>query len=224
MPWSEREFRRPRNAAALAEAIRGLTGPARPLRLMEICGTHTMAIARAGLRELLAPGVQLLSGPGCPVCVTPAGAIDGVLALSERPGLVIASYGDLLRVPGSVRGDTLLRRKALGAAVDRVFLPAASVWRGLGEIPASGYALRPEFAPWDAARKFGFAPGPGAEVPGCRCGAVLRGACAPRACPLFGRACTPADPVGPCMVSAEGACAAAYQYGAPTEAAAAHGG
>ena len=375
MPWSEREFRRPRNAAALAEAIRCLTGPGRPLRLMEICGTHTMAIARAGLRELLAPGVQLLSGPGCPVCVTPAGAIDGVLALSERPGLVIASYGDLLRVPGSVRGDTLLRRKALGAAVltvyspleaveaaaqdpgrdyvflgvgfettapgtaaclleaaarglanfsvlcllkrtepalrallaapdlavdgllcpghvaavtgaeafrflpeeyglpavvsgfeagdilysvwrlarmhaarrpgleneytrlvrpqgnpaaraavDRVFLPAASVWRGLGEIPASGYALRPEFAPWDAARKFGFAPGPGAEVPGCRCGAVLRGACAPRACPLFGRACTPADPVGPCMVSAEGACAAAYQYGAPTEAAAAHGG
>ena len=127
MPWSEREFRRPRNAAALAEAIRGLTGPGRPLRLMEICGTHTMAIARAGLRELLAPGVQLLSGPGCPVCVTPAGAIDGVLALSERPGLVIASYGDLLRVPGSVRGDTLLRRKALGAAVLTVYSPLEAV-------------------------------------------------------------------------------------------------
>src|SRR5699024_1200008 len=127
MPWSEREFRRPRNAAALVEAIRGLTAPDRPLRLMEICGTHTMAIARAGLRELLAPGVQLLSGPGCPVCVTPAGAIDGVLALSERPGLVIASYGDLLRVPGSVRGDTLLRRKALGAAVLTVYSPLEAV-------------------------------------------------------------------------------------------------
>lgn len=370
MPLTERDFRRPRNGAALVEAIRGLTDPDRPLRLMEICGTHTMAIARAGLRELLAPGVRLLSGPGCPVCVTPAGAIDGILQLSRRPGLVIASYGDLLRVPGSVRGDTLLRRKALGAAVrtvyspmealeaaeqdpgreyvflgvgfettapgtaaclleaagrgvgnfsvlcllkrtepalrallaapdfgvdgflcpghvaaitgaeafaflpreyglpavvsgfeagdilysvwrlaalhaagrpaleneytrlvrpqgnpaaraamDRVFAPAPSLWRGLGEIPASGYAIRPDFAPWDAARKFGFAPGPGAEAPGCRCGAVLRGSCAPGGCPLFGKACTPADPVGPCMVSAEGACAAAYKYGGPQAAA-----
>ncbi len=364
MPLLEQDFRRPGNAAALVEAIRGLTAPDRPLRLMEICGTHTMAIAKAGLRTLLAPGVRLLSGPGCPVCVTPAGAIDAVLRLCEQPGVTVASYGDLLRVPGSVRGDTLLRRRALGAsvltvyspmeaveaaardpaaqvvflgvgfettapgtaaclleaaergltnfsvlcllkrtepalrallaapdlavdgflcpghvaavtgarafaflpeeyglpavvsgfesgdilysvwrlarlhaegrpaleneytrvvrpagnpaaqaAIDRVFVPAASVWRGLGEIPASGYALRPEFAPWDAAQKFGFAPGPGTEAPGCRCGAVLRGACEPRDCPLFGRTCTPADPVGPCMVSSEGACAAASRYG-----------
>ena len=364
MPPSEAAFRRPKNAAALVRAIRGLTGPAKPLRIMEICGTHTMAIAQAGLRGLLAPGVQLLSGPGCPVCVTPAGAIDAVLRLSERPGVVIASYGDLLRVPGTVRGDTLLRRRALGARVQtvyspmdaldaaradpsaevvflgvgfettapgtaacvlaaagenirnfsvlcllkqtepalraliaapdfgvdgflcpghvaaitgasafaflpetynlpavvsgfeagdilysvwrlaqmhaegrpaleneytrlvrdagnpaaqaamaQVFEPVSSVWRGLGEIPASGLALREAFAPWDAARKFGFAPGPEAENPGCRCGAVLRGVCAPQDCPLFGRACTPADPVGPCMVSSEGACAAAWKYG-----------
>ncbi|MFR3792848.1 MAG: hydrogenase formation protein HypD [Blautia massiliensis (ex Durand et al. 2017)] len=364
MPLLEQDFRGPGNAAALVEAIRGLTAPDRPLRLMEICGTHTMAIAKAGLRTLLAPGVRLLSGPGCPVCVTPAGAIDAVLRLCEQPGVTVASYGDLLRVPGSVRGDTLLRRRALGAsvltvyspmeaveaaardpaaqvvflgvgfettapgtaaclleaaergltnfsvlcllkrtepalrallaapdlavdgflcpghvaavtgarafaflpeeyglpavvsgfeagdilysvwrlarlhaegrpaleneytrvvrpagnpaaqaAIDRVFVPADSVWRGLGEIPASGYALRPEFAPWDAAQKFGFAPGPGTEAPGCRCGAVLRGACEPRDCPLFGRTCTPADPVGPCMVSSEGACAAASRYG-----------
>ena len=79
---------------------------------------------------------------------------------------------------------------------------------GLG----SGLAIRAAFAPWDAARKFGFAPGAGTETPGCRCGAVLRGVCAPRDCPLFGRACTPADPVGPCMVSSEGACAAAWKY------------
>ena len=364
MPLSEAAFRRPKNAAALAGAIRALTDGARPLRVMEICGTHTMAIAKAGLRSLLAPGVRLLSGPGCPVCVTPAGAVDAALRLSGRPGLVIASYGDLLRVPGTARGDSLLRRRALGArvltvyspmealeaarahpedevvflgvgfettapgtaacvlaaaeagvqnfsvlcllkrtepalraliaapdfavdaflcpghvaaitgssafaflpeeyglpavvsgfeagdilysvwrlaqmraegrpalvneysrlvrpggnpaaqaAVARVFAPVASVWRGLGEIGASGLALKEEYAPWDAARKFGLDPGPGAEAPGCRCGAVLRGGCAPQGCPLFGRVCTPADPVGPCMVSSEGACAAAWKYG-----------
>lgn len=364
MPLSEKDFRRAEDAAALVRGIRSLTGPERPLRVMEICGTHTMAIAKAGLRSLLAPGVRLVSGPGCPVCVTPAGAIDAVLALSEQPGVVVASYGDLLRVPGSARGDTLLRRRALGAgvmtvyspleaveaaakdparqyvflgvgfettapgtaaclleaagrglanfsvlcllkrtepalraliaapdfavdgflcpghvaavtgaeafrflpqeyglpavvsgfeagdilysvwrlakmraegrpgleneytrlvrglgnpaaqaAIDRVFAPAASLWRGLGEIPESGYAIRPEFAPWDAAKKFAIQPGPAADLPGCRCGAVIRGVCAPQNCPLFGKACTPADPVGPCMVSGEGACAAAYKYG-----------
>ena len=123
MPLSEADFRRPKNAAALVRAIRGLTSPAKPLRIMEICGTHTMAIAQAGLRGLLAPGVQLLSGPGCPVCVTPAGAIDAVLRLSEQPGVVIASYGDLLRVPGTARGDTLLRRRALGAKIQTVYSP-----------------------------------------------------------------------------------------------------
>ena len=364
MPLSEKDFRRAGDAAALVRGIRSLTGPERPLRVMEICGTHTMAIAKAGLRSLLAPGVRLVSGPGCPVCVTPAGAIDAVLALSEQPGVVVASYGDLLRVPGSARGDTLLRRRALGAgvmtvyspleaveaaakdparqyvflgvgfettapgtaaclleaagrglanfsvlcllkrtepalraliaapdfavdgflcpghvaavtgaeafrflpqeyglpavvsgfeagdilysvwrlakmraegrpgleneytrlvrgrgnpaaqaAIDRVFAPAASLWRGLGEIPESGYAIRPEFAPWDAAKKFAIRPAPAADLPGCRCGAVIRGVCAPQSCPLFGKACTPADPVGPCMVSGEGACAAAYKYG-----------
>ena len=364
MPLSEKDFRRAEDAAALVRGIRSLTGPERPLRVMEICGTHTMAIAKAGLRSLLAPGVRLVSGPGCPVCVTPAGAIDAVLALSGQPGVVVASYGDLLRVPGSARGDTLLRRRALGAgvmtvyspleaveaaakdparqyvflgvgfettapgtaaclleaagrglanfsvlcllkrtepalraliaapdfavdgflcpghvaavtgaeafrflpqeyglpavvsgfeagdilysvwrlakmraegrpgleneytrlvrglgnpaaqaAIDRVFAPAASLWRGLGEIPESGYAIRPEFAPWDAAKKFAIQPGPAADLPGCRCGAVIRGVCAPQNCPLFGKACTPADPVGPCMVSGEGACAAAYKYG-----------
>ena len=364
MPLSEKDFRRAEDASALVRGIRSLTGPERPLRVMEICGTHTMAIAKAGLRSLLAPGVRLVSGPGCPVCVTPAGAIDAVLALSEQPGVVVASYGDLLRVPGSARGDTLLRRRALGSgvmtvysplesveaaakdparqyvflgvgfettapgtaaclleaagrglanfsvlcllkrtepalraliaapdfavdgflcpghvaavtgaeafrflpqeyglpavvsgfeagdilysvwrlakmraegrpgleneytrlvrgggnpaaqtAIDRVFAPAASLWRGLGEIPESGYAIRPEFAPWDAAKKFAIRPAPAADLPGCRCGAVIRGVCAPQSCPLFGKACTPADPVGPCMVSGEGACAAAYKYG-----------
>ena len=123
MPPSEAAFRRPKNAAALVDAIRGLTAGPRPLRIMEICGTHTMAIAQAGLRSLLAPWIRLVSGPGCPVCVTPAGAIDAVLELSGRPGIVIASYGDLLRVPGTVRGDTLLRRRALDAKVLTVYSP-----------------------------------------------------------------------------------------------------
>ena len=123
----EADFRRPQNAAALAAAIRSRTDPQRPVRLMEICGTHTMAIAKAGLRSALAPGVKLLSGPGCPVCVTPAGAIDAVLRLSEQPGVTVASYGDLLRVPGSVRGDTLLRRRALGAPVLTVYSPLEAV-------------------------------------------------------------------------------------------------
>lgn len=367
MPWelSEAGFRAPAGADRLIAAIRETARAlGRPVRLMEVCGTHTMAIAKAGLRSLLAPEVELLSGPGCPVCVTPAGGIDAALALSARPGVTVASYGDLLRVPGSNPGDTLLRRRALGAcvqtvyspmdavelaaadptrqvvflavgfettapgtaaavleaaerglanfsllcllkrtepvlralaaapdfaadgllcpghvaailgaegfaflprdcglpavvagfeaadilyavyrlvcqlaagrpaleneytrvvpaqgnaaalaAVGAVFAPADSVWRGLGAIPQSGYALRPEYAAFDAAARFGLAPAPGAEPPGCRCGQVLRGVCRPAACPLFGKACTPADPVGPCMVSGEGACAAAYRYG-----------
>lgn len=365
MRWEPNEaaFRTPDQAAALVEAIRAHTTPSRPLRLMEICGTHTMAIAKAGLRGLLAPGVQLLSGPGCPVCVTPAGAIDAALRLTEYPGVTLASYGDLLRVPGTRKGDTLLRRRALGArvltvyspmeaveaaarnpgeeviflgvgfettapgtavcireaadrgirnfsvfcllkrtepalrallaapdfavdgflcpghvaaitgadafgflpkvyglpavvsgfeagdilyavwrlvrmceegrpalenayprvvrqagnpaaqaAIESVFEPVGSIWRGLGAIPASGYALRPAYAAWDAAKKFDIAPQPAADTPGCRCGDVLRGVCAPAGCPLFGKSCTPADPVGPCMVSSEGACTAAWKY------------
>ena len=335
----------------------------RPVRLMEVCGTHTMAIAKAGLKQLLPQEVKLVSGPGCPVCVTPAGAIDGVLELAMEPDVVVASYGDLLRVPGGVRGDCLNTRRARGADVrvvyspvdavelakalphkqvvflgvgfettapgtaaailtarqegvenfsvlsllkytlpavkalmedpacgvdgllcpgpvatilgaeafrflpeqygktavvggfdtpdvveavellarltaegkpllvnayprgvrpqgnpiaremmDRVFCPKDDIWRGLGLIPESGMAIRGEFAPYDAAAKFGFAPENKEMGTPCRCGDVLRGALEPEQCPLFGKLCTPADPVGPCMVSGEGSCAAAYKY------------
>ena len=334
-----------------------------PVKLMEVCGTHTMAIAKAGIRSLLPEGVELLSGPGCPVCVTGSEKIDAVLELAMRPEIRITTYGDMLRVPGSTPGDSLLRRRAEGAKVDVVYSPmdaielaeahpdeaivflgvgfettapgtAAAVlaardrgvknfsvwsmlkrvepalrallagedfsiggflcpghvatiigaegfaflpreygmpavvggfepeeilralclllrqiregsprlenaypravsqtgnllaqrmiercleprrdvWRGLGEIEASGLALREEFAAHDAEKKFASPPRPAKEPPGCRCGEVICGRCRPADCPLFGRRCVPEDPVGPCMVSSEGACAAAYNY------------
>lgn len=359
----ERQFRRPERIPRLLQEIKRLAELTGPVQLMEICGTHTMAIAKAGIRSLLPDQVKLVSGPGCPVCVTPVGAIDEILKLAGRPEISIASYGDLLRVPGSRKGDTLLRKKALGAsvftvyspmealelaaeqpsrqvvflgvgfettapgtaacllearerkignfsvlsllkttepalralitapdfavngflcpghvavitgadafsflpeeyrlpavvsgfeagdilfsvyrlvwmlanrkpsleneytrlvrpegnnaacaAVERVFEPCGSLWRGLGEIPSGGLSIREEFAAWDASRKFGFSPNPLAGFAGCRCGDVIRGMISPAQCPLFGTACTPSDPVGPCMVSGEGACAASYRY------------
>ena len=354
-------FRRPEGADKLLEAIRR---ESTPVRLMEVCGTHTMAIAKSGLRQVLPPHVELVSGPGCPVCVTPAAAMDEVLRISSLPGVTLVTYGDLMKVPGSVRGDDLRRRKALGADVrvvyspmdaltiaeqqperqvvflgvgfettapgtaltvleaqqrgltnfsllsllkltapalralveqqelaidgflcpghvatvlgadafaflpeeyglpavvagfeagdllaallllvrqhknsspkleneytravsskgnpaalavmERVFAPADDTWRGLGRLPGSGLKLREEFAPYDAALRFGFSPSGEAAPSPCRCGDVICGRCSPAQCPLFGRVCTPDDPVGPCMVSGEGACAAAYHYG-----------
>ena len=348
------------SAETLLKAIRAL--PVGEVRLMEVCGTHTMAIAEAGIRSLLPENVKLLSGPGCPVCVTPAAVIDAVLALTMEKNLILASYGDMIRVPGSRPGDSLQRRRALGADVrvcyspmdaldiaqenptkEVVFLgvgfettapgtaaalinarergltnfsvwsmlktvepalralmgmegfkvqgflcpghvatilgeegfrflpeeyrmPAViagfepedillavwwllkqiaegkprvqnaypravraegnrlaqdmiarcftlrrDLWRGLGEIPASGLGIRKELVSFDAEKKFGVAIAP--EAPSaCRCGEVITGRREPAACPLFGTRCTPEDPVGPCMVSSEGACAAWYKY------------
>jgi hydrogenase expression/formation protein HypD len=327
---------------------------------MEVCGGHTMAIARGGIRALLPPGVTLVSGPGCPVCVTAPGYIDAAIALARR-GVTIATFGDLLPVPGSSTSlsecrsqgarvescyspraaldlaraepgrevvflaigfettiapaaslvDLAIRHgvanlslltafklvpPALRAVLDdpdaridaflcpghvstvtgsrvyepfarvdgkpcviagfepldllhglcavlaqladgradvenlyaravrpegnpkaqqvmaRLLEPANVVWRGLGRLPASGLVLREAFARYDAAARFAIEVGPGREHAGCGCGDVIRGKLAPAACPLFGAPCTPADPVGPCMVSAEGACAAAYRY------------
>ncbi|MCR5089432.1 MAG: hydrogenase formation protein HypD [Oscillospiraceae bacterium] len=345
----------------LLEAIHGLQ--LGETRIMEVCGTHTMSIAEAGIRSLLPKQVHLLSGPGCPVCVTPPEEIDGFLELAMEKDIVITTYGDMLRVPGSQRGDSLLRRRALGADVRIVYSPVdaldiasaipgkqivflgvgfettapgtaaaakiagerglknftvlsllksvepalrtliampdlaiqgflcpghvativgeegfrfleteyrmpgviggfeaeeillalflllkqirdgrpriqnaypravrsegnplakrmlescfekkPAIWRGLGEIPASGFALKGELAELDAARRFQFSKKPAASENGCRCGSVITGKIAPQDCPLFGKVCTPEDPVGPCMVSSEGSCAAAYKY------------
>ena len=349
------------SAEKLVEAIRALD-PGR-VNLMEVCGTHTMAIARAGIKSLLPENVKLLSGPGCPVCVTPAEIIDQILDLAMEPGVIVSSYGDMLRVPGSTPGDSLLRRRALGARVEivyspmdaieiaeanpakevvflgvgfettapgtaaavltaqerkvrnfsvwsmlklvepalralmglegfdvqgflcpghvatiigergfrflpaeygmpavisgfepedillsvyrllrqiaegrprveneytravspegnrlaremleRAFEPRTDLWRGLGQIENSGLGLRRELGDCDAQRRFGLETLPAPKPTACRCGQVITGRLAPTGCPLFGRRCTPEDPVGPCMVSSEGACAAAYKY------------
>ena len=356
-------FRKPEDAALFLEKIRKYADQTGPVRLMEICGTHTMAIARSGLKSILPENIRLLSGPGCPVCVTPSSMIDLVLDLSQKPGTLIASYGDLLRIPGSTQGDSLLARRALGgkiesvyspidaveiagkhpeteviflgvgfettapgtaacileaasrglknfsvlcllkrtepavrsliesddfavngflcpghvaavigadgfaflpedyglpgvvsgfepadllcsvleltemiarkqpalkneytrlvrpqgnpaalALTEKVFCPAPSDWRGLGHIEGSGYAIKPEYAQWDAVKKFSLSPEKEKNIPGCRCADVIRGVLRPAECSLFRKVCSPENPAGPCMVSGEGACAAAYQY------------
>jgi hydrogenase expression/formation protein HypD len=335
---------------------------ARDVRLMEVCGTHTMALFRSGIRALLPPNVKLLSGPGCPVCVTPMGLVDAAIAIARRDGVSLATFGDMVRVPGS--RSSLERARAEGADVRMVYSPldalklaeaepgrtvaffaigfettspavAATVayardrslrnllflvahklippameaileggevridgflcpghvsvttgsavfeplaaqyrvpcvvtgfeaedilegiamlllqavegragveiqyerwvsregnrkaqerlgevfracdatWRGLGTIPQSGLELRPELRSLDALSALGIEVPPELENPGCSCGAVLRGVMDPPECPLFAKRCTPTAPVGPCMVSTEGSCAAFYKYG-----------
>ena len=119
----ENWFKNPGDVPLLLEKIAGYSQKTGPIRLMEVCGTHTMSIARSGIKSILPENVQLLSGPGCPVCVTPANIIDMILSLSKRKEILIASYGDLLRVPGSIQGESLLKRRAGGANVESVYSP-----------------------------------------------------------------------------------------------------
>jgi hydrogenase expression/formation protein HypD len=328
---------------------------------MEVCGTHTVNLFRSGVKSLLTASVRLISGPGCPVCVTSAGYVDAACELAARDGVTICTYGDMVRVPGrrgsleqargrgaqvtvvysardAVRiareqpertvvflavgfettapataaavveadrtavanllimpahklvvpaieallaaGDVpidgflcpghvsviigagayhpiaqghrkpcvvagfepvnmlrgilgLLSQLAEGRAevenvygvavseqgnqiarkmIDEVFQVAPAVWRAMGTIDASGLALRHRFRRFDALEHFGVAMGGDYEPAGCRCGQVIQGKVEPPACALFGRSCTPLTPVGPCMVSSEGACAAWYKY------------
>ena len=362
------EFRDPAAAAALTKSIARRVAQiaknrpaALPITLMEVCGTHTVAVFRHGIRQLLPKGVRLLSGPGCPVCVTPNGEIDQAIALAGLPGVILTTFGDMLRVPGS--RSSLQQARAAGADVRVVYSPLDAVrlaqttpdrqvvffavgfettspavagalveahrlgvpsfsalsahkvippamkvllesgetridgficpghvstiigarpyefiardhgvpcvvagfepldilqgidmlvaqvgaaearvevqyrrtvrwdgneaaqrylaevfepqdvaWRGLGVIPQSGLKLRSAYQEFDAARRFPLETPPEREHPGCLCGAVLRGAKEPPDCRLFAKGCTPEHPVGPCMVSTEGTCAAWYQY------------
>ena len=354
-------YRDPATAAALAKAIDGEACGGRLYRLMEVCGTHTVAIHRYGLRSMLPPSVELISGPGCPVCVTPVTYIDHAIALARLPDVILGTFGDLLRVPGSTSSldkeraagadvrilaspldaiglaGELPRRKVvfLGvgfettapavalamrlaereglsnffvlsghktmpaalralvsggptqvsgfimpghvsavigskpyqfladefgipsvvtgfepvdvlqgilmllrllnsgtpavqiqyrravhpggnpkawAAVEEMFEPCDDTWRGIAMIPGSGLAIRPEHARLDAAVQIPAEVEPPTEPKGCICGLVLQGVKRPPDCPLFGNACTPTHPVGACMVSSEGSCAAAWKY------------
>jgi hydrogenase expression/formation protein HypD len=346
-------------AAKLLELIQKYSGP--KIAIMEVCGTHTVAIARMGLRGLLPDNVRLISGPGCPVCVTPVGVFDEAIRL-VREGVILTTYGDALRVPGThttlervraeggeitpvysvtdalkvardnperevvflglgfettspsaahailtakKRGLTnfsvlsahkalmpamqalladplmeigaflcpghasmvigsdayldiarthkipcavagfqpeqvllgmlyILRQiergeakvenaypgvvtpegnRAAMALLKKVFVLADSRWRGLGELPNSGYMLAPEFEAFDTRKKL--LDGQelvGEEPAGCKCAEVLRGRMGAQECPLFAKVCTPEAPVGACMVSSEGACGAHYRY------------
>lgn len=333
----------------------------RRVQLMEVCGTHTVSIFRSGLRVLLPANVRLVSGPGCPVCVTAQRHIDAAIELAGEANVTLATYGDMLRVPGrlgsleqlraagasvhvvsSARGALQLARqlsdrtvvflgvgfettapataatvleaerdgienflvlvshklvvpamRALLEAGDvpldgflcpghvsviigarayesivadfrrpcvvagfeppqiltgiehllrqiserraalenvypavvsesgnpiaqellrRVFVVSHTPWRELGVIPRSGLDFAPAYRRFDAALHFGLAPGADHDHPDCRCGLVIQGRLDPPECPLFGRECTPLRPVGPCMVSSEGTCAAWFRY------------
>jgi hydrogenase expression/formation protein HypD len=285
--------------------------------LMEVCGTHTNAIRQAGIDRLLPPGVTLLSGPGCPVCVTGSGYIESAIQLSKNPKVIIASFGDLLKVPGNTAtlsearagggrvqvvyspldavelaqanpqaevvflgvgfettapviglaiqaaradgvrnfsvlpalkilepamrallssGDlringliapghlsVIIGAEALRFLVDEYRLPTvvtgfrpAEIWLGIAALLRqirAGTALlemRPDYLSYDARSRFNLEPVASLEPPGCRCGLILIGRSTPQECPHFGRSCRPEHPVGPCMVSGEGTCAAHY--------------
>ncbi len=355
------EFHNPQKAYRLAQQIEEVVD--QPLAFMEVCGTHSHVIARHGLTQMLPPQLRLISGPGCPVCVTPQEVIDAAIQLA-REGLWLAVFGDMMKVPGS--DGSLDEVRATGGQVQVVYSPMQAIewaqenpdeqivfmgvgfettapsvaiciseanelgltnfsvlvahrlippamqaliaqpdvqidgflcpghvsaiigvhpyqplaaqgipcvvagfepldvlqslymlaqmcrenkpqvliqydrvvkpegnptalakmnevfevtttrWRGLGEIPASGLRTRDSYARFDAQKRFALELKPVPEPPGCQCGAVLRGAVQPTECPLFGTACRPDHPVGPCMVSSEGACAAVYRYQIPT--------
>lgn len=355
----QNSFKDPVLARGLIKSIQALAPE--HATLMEVCGTHTVAIARNGIRDLMPEGCKLASGPGCPVCVTANRDIDAAIALARVKNVILTTFGDMTRVPGS--SSSLLKEQAAGrdvrivyspldalsiaqanpdrpvvfvgvgfetttplvamaikraaalglknfsvyaahknmpgaldvlmgdpelkvdalilpghvstiigiepyrflaekygipgvitgfepldvlqgiamlmrqlhegraeienaysrgvmaegnpvalAAIDDVFETCTATWRGLGPIEGSGYRIREQYAQFDALRRFEPEIEETREPRGCRCGDVLRGIMAPNECPLFRTVCSPENPVGPCMVSSEGSCAAYYRY------------
>lgn len=354
------EFRESPAAGELLKQIGGMNLSRRRIVLMEVCGTHTMAIARAGLKDLLPDSIKLVSGPGCPVCVSPQSYIDKAIALAKKD-CIITTFGDMFRVPGS--RSTLEKEKAGGGdirivyspleaitiarthperqviflsvgfetttpaiaatvahaqqngirnlfflcanklippamkylldagtvaldgflcpghvsavigpqpyreiaaahgipcviagfepvdilqavvmllgqiadgrstveiqydrivhpdgnpkarrAVDLVFETADAHWRGIGTIPHSGLQLRDTYKDFDAEHRFDIETDTTTDLIGCLCGEILQGIKDPTDCRLFGKSCTPLSPVGACMISSEGTCAACYKY------------
>ena len=353
------EYRDGELANILVQKIHALSK--KNLRIMEVCGTHTMSIFRHGIRSLLPKTVTLLSGPGCPVCVTAQKDIDAFIAFARLENVIITTFGDLIKVPGS--GSSLGHEKSEGADVrivysvfdaveiakknpekeivfcgvgfettiptiaagilmgteaglknfsvfsankltppaiaalmetdgveidgfilpghvsvitgtnayrgtfekynipsviagfepidilnallilieqnenrtptllnaypravsdqgnikaqkimHQVFELCSACWRGIGEIPMSGMSIKKEYKAFDAASKFNINLPDVPEPKGCACGEILMGLKTPKQCGLYKKTCTPMTPVGPCMVSSEGACAAFYKY------------
>jgi hydrogenase expression/formation protein HypD len=333
----------------------------RPVRFMEVCGTHTVSICRHGIRDLMPPEITLTSGPGCPVCVTATADIDVFIKAAELDGSIVTTFGDLLRVPGSnsslqdARSDgadirtvyssldalqiarqnparqviflgvgfetttptvaaailtaeqeglrnfsVISSHKVMPPALDallsdpeiqidglicpghvsimiganayepfvsryhipcviagfepvdilkavvmlaeqvksgkakveiaynravtregnrqamtvmnKVFEPVDALWRGLVVIPGSGLEIRPEYARYNARKRFNITVAEAKDPAGCACGDVLKSIKTPADCKLFGTLCLPEHPIGPCMVSGEGACGAFYKY------------
>ena len=155
---------------------------------------------------------EFIAGDYGKPCVV-AGFEDYDLIMGTLSLLDLIAAGDARLVNGYTR---VVRpggnRKALEIMFE-VFMTAGALWRGIGEIPGSGLEMRDEYAEFDASRKYRITPPEPREHPGCRCGELLRGLILPVDCPLFGTACVPENPVGPCMVSTEGPCAAYYKYG-----------
>lgn len=354
-------FRDRNDVARLREALQLLNG--KDINIMEVCGTHTMAIAKAGIKGMLPKNIRLISGPGCPVCVTPSERIDDVCCLSMNRNIIITTYGDMIRVPGTSKDISLEKSRMMGAdirmvyssmdalqiakenpdrevvflgvgfettapaaaavlmeayeekvdnfsmfslhktiepairsllesgevrvdgfllpghvsvvlgqkgfmflhqeynipgvisgfepvdildsllmiveeiyegksdikneytrlvsyegniaareAVSEVFEPCNDIWRGLGTIKSSGLGIRKKYQSFDAVKKFGIKLSNEMKSTPCKCGDVLKGLIEPQDCPMFGDQCIPDSPVGPCMVSSEGSCAAAYKY------------
>ncbi|MCX7983067.1 MAG: hydrogenase formation protein HypD [Syntrophales bacterium] len=356
------QYRNPDLIVGLKEGIAHLAEKmARKITIMEICGTHTQAIGRWGLRRLLPENVQLVSGPGCPVCVTSSADVDRALYLASLDRVIFTTFGDMLRVPGSegrslqvlraegadirvvfspvdalrialdnpkreviflgigfettapVVASTVIKAKekeiknfsvfsvhktipkAIEALLDdtalsidgficpghvsvitgvmayeaipkakraavitgfepldilegiwmilkqissarfevavqyeravrktgnpkarrlmeEVFAPGHAEWRGLGVIEGSGLYLNDLYMEFDAMKRFSMPLVEAVDPPGCLCGEVLKGKVTPHQCPLFAEICQPQHPVGPCMVSGEGTCAAYFKY------------
>jgi hydrogenase expression/formation protein HypD len=216
-------------APMVASAV--LTAEAENLDNFTVFSTHkltppaTLAILDAGevaLDGVIGPGhVTTVIGAdawrflpedyGIPCAVAgfePLDLLRAILALvtmaEEREPRVDNTYVRSVRAEGNASAQQ---------AIERVFEVSDADWRGFGTVPQSGLEVRNEYARFDAGRRFSVEVAPAREPTACRCGDVLRGVLLPVECPLFAKACTPQNPIGPCMVSAEGACAAYYRYG-----------
>jgi hydrogenase expression/formation protein HypD len=169
-----------------------------------ICPAHVSAIIGSDAYRFLAEEF----GRPCVVAgFEPLDILYGVLGiadmLAEGKAGVVNHYNRVVKPGGNPKAMHV---------IDEVFEPAGALWRGIGPIPDSGYRMRDSYAGFDAWKRFDATVPELVENPGCRCGDVLRGAMEPPECPLFGKACTPDRPIGPCMVSTEGSCSAFYKY------------